>query len=187
MPDKHGRFLKGEHWRPRRPYWDRDWLKHEYTDLSRSANDIAEQFGVTENAILFWLSKLDIPRRSMSEIRSKKKWGAKGKANPMYGRIGEQSPNWKGGITPERQAFYRTTEWRKVSKAVRLRDQDTCQNCGIPAPRSHKGHIHHIVPFDESVDLRADLNNLIVLCAKCHNQTHEHRDSEGRFTNVDSG
>lgn len=187
MPDKHGRFLKGEHWRPRRPYWDRDWLEQEYTEKQRSAAEIADQFEITENAILFWLNKHDIPRRSMSEVRRIKKWGSPGKSNGMYGRRGTEHPGWKGGITPERQTFYRTAEWKRASNAVRLRDKNTCQHCGKPAPRGHRGHIHHIIPFYESPELRADINNLVVLCVKCHNKLHEHRDAEGRFTHVDAG
>ena len=36
MRDSTGRFLKGTHWRPRKPHWDRDWLYEQYVVLGRS-------------------------------------------------------------------------------------------------------------------------------------------------------
>lgn len=63
------------------------------------------QFGVTEGAIFYWLSRCGIARRTVSQARSIKKWGLYGKSNPMYGRIGNANPNWRGGVTPERQLF----------------------------------------------------------------------------------
>jgi len=58
-------FKKGEHWRQHKPYWDKEWLESEYTEKQRSANEIANQFGITESAILFLLRKHNIQTRSM--------------------------------------------------------------------------------------------------------------------------
>jgi len=68
-------FKPGQHWREKKPYWDKEWLSDEYVNKFRSANDIALQFGVTESAILFWLRKHKIKCRDVSEIRSRKYWG----------------------------------------------------------------------------------------------------------------
>ena len=65
-----GTFRKGTHWRPRKPHWEKSWLESEYINKGRSAGDIAAEVGCTENNILFWLIKHDIPRRSISEVRA---------------------------------------------------------------------------------------------------------------------
>ena len=104
-------FKKGEHWRPRKPYWNREWLNAEYTEKKRSAANIANEFGITEAAIFFWLRKHNIPRRDMGSIRSEKYWSLSGKKNGMYGKTGKENPNWLGGVTPDRQAFYSSIEW----------------------------------------------------------------------------
>jgi len=81
-------FKKGEHWRQHKPYWDKEWLESEYTEKQRSANEIANQFGITESAILFWLRKHNIQTRSMTDIRAIKYWGLSGEKNGMYGKTG---------------------------------------------------------------------------------------------------
>jgi len=174
-----GEFKPGQHWRPRRPYWDAAWLRVEYAEKGRSAADIAAEFGVTENAILFWLKKHAIPTRPTSEVRAKKYWGQTGEANWMYGRRGTEVPNWKGGCTPERQAFYSSPEWATACLQVWRRDDGKCQRCGV----SHAErllHIHHIVSFAVR-ETRADPANLVLLCVKCHRFVHSKRNSAGEF------
>jgi len=172
-------FKKGTHWRQHKPYWDKDWLYREYSDHKRSAADIAKDFGVTENAILFWLDKHGIKRRTTSEARTVKRWGSFGKENPMYGHTGKKNPNWRGGCTPDRQAFYSSEEWGKVVQKVWARDEYRCQLCGAS---EHGLHIHHIIPFSEKAH-RADPDNLVLLCRKCHNFVHSTRNVEGVFLN----
>ena len=111
-------FKPGQHWRPRKPHWDRDWLHREYIDNERSSSEIADEVGCKPNNIHFWLKKHGIPRRSVSEARKLKHWGAEGEANPMYGRNGSDHPNWKGGITPERQRVYSSREWADAVRTV---------------------------------------------------------------------
>ena len=103
-----GQFLPGTNWREPQPFREKSWLEHEYVERGRSTGDIAAQFGVTDAAIIHWLKKHGIPRRSVSEARKLKRWGAVGADNPMWNRRGELNPNWKGGVTPERQAFYQS-------------------------------------------------------------------------------
>jgi len=163
-----GTFKKGETWRKKQPYWDREWLRREYEDKFRSANEIAEQFGITDDAILYWLRKHKIQRRSVSESRAKKHWGASGKQNGMYDKGGSKNPNWKGGVTPERQAFYSSNEWKKARKAVYKRDKCQCKRCGA---KNKILHIHHIVSFANK-ELRDEVSNLVLLCVDCHHFVH---------------
>lgn len=92
----------------------------------------------------------------------------------MKGRKGKDTPNWKGGLTPERQALYSSKDWSAVVKKIWSRDKAICQMCG----KNHNTvdnrgtfHIHHIVSFDVK-ELRLNVDNLILLCRECHLWVH---------------
>ena len=166
-------FKKGEHWRSPQPYWDKKWLVQEYVKNQRSAADIALQFDCKENNILHFLKKHGICTRSMTDIRQVKHWGLSGEDNGMYGKYGEDSSNWKGGVTPERQAIYVSQEWKKAVSVVWRRDNATCQRCGITREDpAVVHHVHHIVSFADSAELRIDSDNLVLLCHDCHSWVH---------------
>jgi len=168
-----GQFAKGSHWRPHRPFRDRAWLLKNYILLQRSTGDIAAEFGVTDGAILHWLQRHDIPRRTTAQARAIKRWASFGPDNPMWNRKGELNPNWRGGVTPERQAFYTSKEWRNACSAVWARDAAACRRCGTSKARAADMpfHVHHIVSFADK-SLRADPENLVLLCEACHHFVH---------------
>jgi predicted restriction endonuclease len=145
--------------------WDRAWLETEYTEKHRSTGDIAAEVHLTDNAVLFWLNKHGIARRSISEARAVKKWGhdLSGEHNPMHGRRGVLNPNWRGGLTPARQAIYSKSEMRQAIQDVYRRDK-RCRLCDATEPLE----VHHIDPFSQSPLLVMDIGNMIVLCKKCH-------------------
>jgi hypothetical protein len=93
----------------------------------------------------------------------------------LKGVTGAGHPLWKGGITPERQLFSNSPEWKAAARAVWIRDQCKCRRCGRKPPRKgpkhNRGHVHHIVSFRVR-ELRLDLGNLILLCAGCHQWVH---------------
>ena len=173
MKDKYGRFQKGTHWRTPQAFREKDWLIANYVDAGMSTGDIAREFGVTDAAIIFWLRKHDIPRRTVSQARKLKHWGSDGMDNPMWNKRGELNPRWRGGVTPERQLFYTSQEWRSACSAVWKRDGATCQRCKMHKTESEDMpfHIHHIVEFANK-DLRADTDNLVLLCEACHQFVH---------------
>ena len=54
----------------------------------RIGDEIASEFGVTENAIvLHWMDKHGIPRRTISEARDVKHWGLRGKIIPCMADV----------------------------------------------------------------------------------------------------
>lgn len=55
--------------------------------------------------------------------------------------------------------------FKRVEKAIFLRDNYICQLCNKP---SRELQAHHIKLFVKFIDLRYDLNNGITLCRKCH-------------------
>jgi len=171
VKDKKGRFVRGTHWREEKPYWNKEWLQDEYIIKQKSASTIAKEQGCSENNILYFLKKHAIATRSVSEVRKIKHWGVKGKENPMYGRINFLNPNWKGGITPDRQNFYQSKEWIKAVKRLWKRDKAQCQKCGFKAKKHGELHAHHISGFKVR-HLRCELSNLILLCMNCHSFVH---------------
>jgi len=179
MRKPNGQFSKGDHWRKPQAFRGKDWLVKNYTTLRRSTGDIAIEFGTTDGAILFWLHKHGIPRRSISEARAIKHWGAAGTDNPMWNKRGELNPRWLGGVTPQRQAFYASGEWKAACVAVWKRDGARCRRCDMHRNDSQDMpfHIHHIVSFADK-ELRAEPTNLVLLCEPCHHFVHSKRNIE---------
>ena len=99
------------------------------------------------------------------------------------GRRGAAATNWKGGVTPERQAFYASDEWKQACKAVWARANAQCERCGChhnsPATRG-TFHVHHIVSFAVRA-VRADPTNLALLCAPCHRFVHSKANTQSEF------
>lgn len=174
-------FKKGEHWREHKPHWDKTWLEQKYLNENLSTTEIALLAGCTHKNISFWMKKHGIKGRSVSDARKIKYWGSKGEANGMYNVRGKNNPNWKGGISTERQDFYNSLEWKESVKFVFRRDNFVCQNCGqTHMDKKHPLHIHHIVSF-KIKSLRADTNNLILLCKTCHDFVHSKKNINNKY------
>jgi hypothetical protein len=181
--DQLGRFETGTHWREPSLLWDKGWLETEYLVKKRRMAYIATDFSVSEPAVRHWIRKHGITSRNVSEARKVKHWGAYGEDNPMWNKRGELSPNWKGGSTPERQSFYESREWKDAVKAVWKRDAATCRRCGLnhDEDKSVPFHIHHIKSFSESVELRADIGNLLLVCSICHHWIHSKKNVDQEY------
>jgi hypothetical protein len=151
-----------------KPFWQREWLYNAYVVQGRSTSEIAAEFGCRDTNIQYFLAKHNIPRRSVSEARKLKHWGLEGKDNPMHGRIGSGNPNWKGGGTAERQAFYASSDWKKTKRAVWKRDGGRCVRCHSS---TRPLHYHHVASFSYK-HLRADPINVALVCRKCHHWIH---------------
>ena len=169
-----------------KPYQQEDWLRNAYVTQGKSTGDIASEFGVTEENILFFLRRYGIDRRTVSEARAIKHWGSSGERNPMYGKRGAEVPNWKGGITPERNAFYSSVEWKRVARAVRARDRWTCQRCGKGNLGRRNLHLHHLISFAVESE-RANPDNLITLCKSCHLWVHSNANVNREFIREGGG
>lgn len=94
---------------------------------------------------------------------------------------GEKNPHWRGGYKED----YYGPNWRTQSRAARQRDQHCCQRCGITQKELKRTlHVHHIIPFRSFGYRRGEndkylaanrLDNLISLCARCHNSAEIRR------------
>lgn len=81
---------------------------------------------------------------------------------------GENSPNWKGGITPINKVIRRSREYKQWQISVFKRDNKTCVLCGF---KSSNNEADHIKPFCDYPELRFDINNGRTLCKSCHKKT----------------
>jgi hypothetical protein len=81
---------------------------------------------------------------------------------------GPDNHNWKGG-----KIGYRGRNWYAQARKARIRDNYTCQRCGITQELYGRSlDVHHIVPFREfGVERYKEANalpNLLSLCSPCH-------------------
>jgi len=93
-----------------------------------------------------------------------------GKNNPMYGKKGSLAPSYIDG-----RSFISGDVWRRIALANKPK---RCEVCG-KEEEGRRLHIHH---KDKNRN-NNNLNNLQVVCARCHNNIlhPRRRDSLGRF------
>lgn len=187
----------------------KEWLYEHYINMGLDTTQIGEIVHRDPKSVWNWLKDFGIPTRARGttdngphgrpagfklspETREKirqaalrdgrRPWKAEN-GPPMRGKHGAETPNWKGGITPERQAFYTSQEWKEAIKSVWKRDNATCQRCGKhhnETPNRGTFHIHHIVSF-KNKELRSDIDNLVLLCNDCHHWVHSNANADKLF------
>lgn len=88
-------------------------------------------------------------------------------------KIGEKNPNWKGGITPINFKIRNSRDYAIWRTAVFMRDDYTCQNCGVRNGGGKSVYLQadHIKPFSRYPELRLAIDNGRTLCRECHHQT----------------
>lgn len=192
--------------------YTKEWLISEYITNKKSANQIAIEIGRDSKRVWEWIRDYGIETRKrghdtshlpkdgstfkgkkhsektkkiLSEISLKDgrvPWG-KNNPHPYKGKKGKDTNNYKGGLTPERQAFYSSKEWVNAVKEVWKRDKAICQKC----KKSHNEtnnrgtfHIHHIISFQVR-EFRSNIDNLVLLCEKCHRWVHSNKNIEKQF------
>lgn len=100
------------------------------------------------------------------------------------GKTGENHPKWKGGLTPERQDFYSSGEWKNVCKFIWRRSDAKCERCALDHRLIDRNqvrfHIHHMISFQVR-EFRAAPNNLVLLCAPCHHFVHSNKNATKQF------
>lgn len=189
----------------------KEWLKDQYFNKGKTCNDIAREIGRDSKRVWEWFKQYGIPVNPRGThweknlvidgttfLGKKHTENSKGKirdASLLDGRVpyikngehwlkqdGAVHPNWKGGITPQRQSLYCSEEWAIAVRAVWKRDNATCQVCGKHQSqlRSKKFHIHHIESF-VVVEKRADVQNLVLVCPTCHHFLHSKKNISNKF------
>ena len=204
-------FCKGEWQRTFKPV-TREWLETQYVEKQMNCTQIAHLVNRDPKSVWNWLKDFKIqtrPRGSDKNQQFKKghqsRLGvhhsvetrqrlraialADGRVpydskvgSYMKGKKGAETPMWKGGITPERQSFYSSDEWKEAVKSVWRRTHGVCERCKVKQTKEKRGtyHIHHVVSFMVRA-LRAEPSNLVLLCRSCHLFVHSNENKTGEF------
>lgn len=189
--------------------YTKEWVTDQYHVKGKSANQIAREIGRDPKRVWEWIRDYGLETRPRgsdygqafvkgqeSAFKGKKHTKENKKrfremriadGHVPYMKNGRhwlhetnrKPASYRGGITPERQAFYASKEWVDAVKIVWKRDSATCQKCGKHHNQeSVRGtfHIHHIISFTVK-EKRSDINNLILLCADCHRWVHSKKNA----------
>ena len=69
--------------------------------------------------------------------------------------------------------FYNTKEWKHKRAEILRRDHNECVRCRTVHHRHTPANtVHHIQHLDTHPDLALNDDNLVSLCADCHNEVH---------------
>lgn len=82
--------------------------------------------------------------------------------------MGEDSPSWKGGITPVNQKIRTSRRYKLWRSKVFKRDKYLCRDCKIPGKILNADHIKRFADYPK---LRFNINNGRTLCVDCHKKT----------------
>ena len=85
--------------------------------------------------------------------------------------VGENNPNWKGGISKTKKYYYPNRllhGWAKIRMQILERDYFNCWYCGS----KEKLEVHHMASRTRYPELKLDEDNCIVLCRDCHKDFH---------------
>ena len=82
--------------------------------------------------------------------------------------VGNEHPNWRGGITPINTKIRHSIEYKLWRKSVFERDNYTCVQCNV---RGGVLNADHIKPFALFPELRLEFSNGRTLCVSCHKKT----------------
>jgi len=136
--------------------------------ITQKANEKVRQFGLPNRRGKPTWSK-GLNKRTHPSIKKQAEQMI-GNKNPMFGKVGSLSPQFKHGLTILYKRAWSRSEYRQWREAVYERDSYTCQLCG-----DDKGgnlNAHHIKSFKDFPELRYDTNNGITLCQTCHREVH---------------
>ena len=110
-------------------------------------------------------------------MKGNKKCGQNGERNYFYGKhyAGAKHPRWLGGKSFEP---YSPEFNKQLKELIRMRDNYTCQLCGLPERESLKKLTNHHINYDKKNCLP---NNLITLCNACNSKVNKDREHWQRY------
>lgn len=171
----------------RDPTTVRSWMKSYGMETRGRGQDTRQHFKHGHKLCVGRLIPTDM-REKLRQARLSD--GSKGLFKPngdhvLKGRRGAEIHSWKGGVTPERQAFYASEEWKEACRSVWQRADAKCEKCGLDHRHidrdAMKFHVHHVASFAKHPERRADPENLKLLCAPCHRWVHSNANTENLF------
>lgn len=95
-------------------------------------------------------------------LANRQRWArAHGK---QYQRKYNTVTRYRNDTKSKQYNFYRTKQWQELRQQTLDRDHYICQYCGQPNSKT----VDHIVPIEFDQSLMASIDNLAVICRKCH-------------------
>ncbi|QZN93805.1 HNH endonuclease [Limosilactobacillus panis] len=95
-------------------------------------------------------------------LANRQRWArAHGK---QYQRKYNTVTRYRNDTKSKQYNFYRTRQWQELRQRTLDRDHYICQYCGQPNSKT----VDHIVPIEYDLSLMTNLDNLAVICRKCH-------------------
>lgn len=77
---------------------------------------------------------------------------------------------------------YKSKRWEKKSEKIKRRDGYRCVWCARYGRNVPAKVVHHKKPVEEYPEYAWDDDNLVSLCAKCHNKAHPEKAGKiGRY------
>lgn len=86
---------------------------------------------------------------------------------------GEKNPMWKGGVSSINARLRSSVDFRIWRTAVFIRDNYTCQECGVRGKKGKRIELNadHIKPWSKYPELRFEITNGRTMCINCHKKT----------------
>ena len=79
--------------------------------------------------------------------------------------------------------FYHSHEWKEVRRQALDRDNHLCQICLSHNKYTFANTVHHIKPIRANKAESLRLDNLMTVCASCHNKLHQEKAKNRRQKN----
>lgn len=93
--------------------------------------------------------------------------------------VGENNPNWKGGISGASSHGRSRADYIDWKRGVLDAADNKCQSCGIEnghfcdcCGQTVRLHAHHIKSYKAHPEVRYDVSNGKALCPSCHHKEH---------------
>ena len=147
-------------------YKNKKWLYEQYWTLEKSTRQIAKEFNIGRDSIIYWMKKHNIPSRTQLESWKGKKHSKEEKkkmSEALKGKyVGENSWSWKGDKVGNRSLHY----WVRKNKPK----PEVCTICN---------EVKELELSNISGEYKRDINDYWYLCKKCHklfdkiNKTHK--------------
>ena len=86
---------------------------------------------------------------------------------------------------PPKWSFYATQEWKELRYQALVNSSGRCLACGASAADGAVLRVDHIIPISKAPHLKADPNNLQVLCNACNWGKGGHDSTDWRNREID--
>ncbi len=80
-----------------------------------------------------------------------------------------------------KQSFYKSRAWELCRAKVLTRDNHLCQECMKVKRLTPASTVHHIIHLLDDWSKRLDEDNLISVCAACHNRLHPEKHDKRKY------